>query len=193
MKPHGEIPAPPITLRAHPPERRRRPLAAPFDQGYAFAGCTSCCCCCLHSLGGLAGAAVGSFYPRDPPAPGGTPAPPKLVDDEIDASAREIPAKPPINSIYWSATLVVAVLVTLVAMAKQGLGGIWLALSILALFLPAVQLGGSLLCALVLAYAPGLRQEPRAWRRLGWITVGTVAGCLVGILIMWVVFAGGFV
>ncbi len=45
-----------VEVEAHPPERGRRSLIL------ASGCCTSCCCCscCLHSVGAIAGAAVGA-------------------------------------------------------------------------------------------------------------------------------------
>ena len=42
-----------MEIRAHPPERVRRPA------GVSACCCCCCCCCCLHTIGGLVGAAVG--------------------------------------------------------------------------------------------------------------------------------------
>ena len=79
----------------------------------------------------------------------------------------------------------VAVLVSVVAIAIQGLNGIPIALFILVLAFPFIQLGGSVLSALVIASVPDLRREARAWKRLGWITLGTILGCVLGIFIMY--------
>ena len=42
-----------MEIRAHPPERVRRPA------GVSACCCCCCCCCCLHTIGGVIGAAVG--------------------------------------------------------------------------------------------------------------------------------------
>jgi hypothetical protein len=42
-----------MEIRAHPPERARRPA------GVSACCCCCCCCCCLHTIGGVVGAAVG--------------------------------------------------------------------------------------------------------------------------------------
>jgi hypothetical protein len=51
-------------------------------------------------------------------------------------------------------------------------------------FLPAVLLGGSAITAFVIAIIPPLRGEAREWKRLGWITLGIVAGALIGGILM---------
>ena len=51
-------------------------------------------------------------------------------------------------------------------------------------FLPLVLLGGSVVCAIAIACASRLREDARAWKRLGWITVGILGGTLIGVLLM---------
>jgi hypothetical protein len=139
----------------------------------------------LHSLGSLAGAAVGSFYPRDRTTPMEKGRPITLGEDEIDEPVTRAPVRPSAKEIYWLATLGVAVLLSLIWIRSSE------ALLGLALFLPLIQLGGSVLCALLIAAHPDQRREARAWKRLGWITLGTVGGCVIGILIM-VALVGGW-
>jgi hypothetical protein len=165
-----------ITLRAHPPERGRRPGAT------AYAGCSSCCCCCLHAVGSLAGAVAGAFYPRGPRAPAGEKSPIPLADDEIAGTTAERPATFPLGPIYWSVTLGAAGLVPLVAFLSTYTIGdslLWPAI-----FLPLIQLGASLLSALAIAAYPAARRDRRTWRRLGWMTLGSVLGCVAGAVFM---------
>jgi hypothetical protein len=82
-------------------------------------------------------------------------------------------------------TLSVALLVFLVGVANGSPTGVEQALFILALFLPLVQLGGSVISALVIAGHPQLRREAGAWRRLGWITLGVVVGGVLGFFVMY--------
>jgi hypothetical protein len=184
MKTDEESRVPIVTFRAHPPERRLRSLARGHIAGCC---CCCCCCCCLHSLGSITGAIVGSFYP--PPAPGETESPTaKLRDDELDGPARAVPAGPPGTSNYWLSTLAVTAGAALVSLLVYGLGSLPGVLAGLVVFLPLVQLGGSLLCALVIAVHPQLSRRAGAWERLGWITLGSVVGCVIGIVVMVVLF-----
>jgi hypothetical protein len=181
MKTHEEEAMPRIVVRSHPPERLVRSLA----RGHIAGACCCCCCCCLHSVGSLSGAAVGSFFPRNREAPGVLKPLDKLRDDEFDAPARAVPAGPWVGSIYWMATLAAIVVTSLWAMTRPS-AGVTGTLVILATFMPAVQLGGSVLCLLIIGGNPQLCQDARAWKRLGSVTLGTIIGCLLGILIMYI-------
>jgi hypothetical protein len=114
----------------------------------------------------------------------------KLADDELDGPIRPLPGPPlPINTLYWTLTAGATCLVFLIMSAANRPEGLWAGLFMVALGLPAIQLGVSLLAALILACVPGLRREPAAWKRLGWITLGSVIGCILGIVIMYVIVA----
>jgi hypothetical protein len=182
MKSHDEGDAPIIIFRAHPPERLLRSLA----RGHIAGACCCCCCCCLHSLGSLAGAAIGSFYARNPPDSGTAKPFDKLRDVELDGPAREQPARFSVNALYWLVTFGGLVLVSMLAAIRYGSADIWSILFVPALFLPAIQLGGSLLCMFIIGGTPELRRDIRAWKGLGWITAATIVGCLSGILIMYI-------
>jgi hypothetical protein len=188
MKRSNVSPPPAIVVRPHPPERLVRALA----RG-EVAACCSCCssCCCLHSLGSLAGAIAGSFDRADPPDPGGKGKgvpPAGLRDDELDGPVAGAPAKPgsaPVAAtIFWWSAAALAVL-TIVASPM-----IWdptipvLGIGVLIFFLPGVLLGGAVVSALVIASTPTLRGNPGEWKRLGWITLGIVAGALIGGILM---------
>ena len=164
----GDGPA--ITLRAHPPERRRRSVLV------ASPSCCCCCCCCLHSIGGLAGAAVGSISPRAP----------------WSAFA------------YWVALLALTMLTILAGplyvvfegnapqdpleVIGDGMGG---ALCLLIMLLPAVQLAASAVAGLVVAVAPGRafgEDKGASLVAIGKITAGMIFGTLVGIGVMYLLF-----
>src|ERR1700744_2726665 len=82
MKRANESQPPLIVVRPHPPERLIRAMARGEITLASGTGC--CCCCCLHSLGGLAGAVIGSLSPANAPAPAGRVAPPAgLSDDDL--------------------------------------------------------------------------------------------------------------
>jgi hypothetical protein len=172
MKPQDPVGPPRITLRPHPPERRLiRALARGEVAAQGF--CCSCCCC-LHSLGSLAGAAVGSFHPHEQPDPSGKPSSARLRDDEIEG--------PPGRGTERSAAR--SILACMYAIARIGSQG----LIALVVFLPAVLLGGSVLTACIFASIPEVRRDLAAWARLGWITLGTVVGGGMGLLVMYLLF-----
>jgi len=183
MKPHDDRNAPTIVFRAHRPERLVRSLA----RGH-IAGVCCCCCCCLHSVGSLAGAVLGSFFPSEGPSAGAMQASAKLRDDELDGPVRTVPAAPAGTSIYWLSTLAVTVYASVISLLIYGAGAFPGVLGGLMILFPLVQLGGSLLCAFVIAVHPRLHQRAAAWKRLGWITLGSVVGCAIGIVAMIGVF-----
>jgi hypothetical protein len=173
-----------ITLQAHPPERRRRQSTELLSQLNGC--CCCCCCCCLHSLGSLVGAAWASASASRDSAAGANPSLIKFPDDEIDGWARNPLVRIPVNRIYWSLVVSVLGLVLLYLMAQpQPVPSLEGYLLILAIFLPLVQLGASVLSAVVIAcFSPDRYQKPRAWLVLGWITAGTFIGAVIGSLIM---------
>jgi hypothetical protein len=177
--------APAITVRAHAPERLVRSLA----RGHIACGCCCCCCCCLHTIGSIAGAIVGSHYPPSAPSEKAALAA-KLRDDELDGIVYAAPVRPTVKPRYWLWTLVVAALVTVITVAIQGQSGFPIALGILVMAFPFVQLGASLLCALEIAIRPDL-QRAGVWERLGWITLGEVIGGLLGFFVMYLPLVAG--
>jgi hypothetical protein len=183
MKSHDQGDAPTIGFRAHPPERFVRSLA----RGHIAGACCCCCCCCLHSLGSLAGAAIGSFYPRVTPTAGEMQPSAKLRDDELDGPPGKVAARSPARSLYWLVTLGVSVLASTFVLVMSRQGDPWAAFWVLAIFMPAIQLGASLLCALIFGGVLELRQDVRAWKRLGFITLWTIFGCILGFLIMYII------
>ncbi len=76
------------------------------------------------------------------------------------------------------------VVVLLVAIVRFDPHGIPSGLGILVFFLPLVLLAGSAVCALAIAGAPVTPGKARAWKRLGWITLGILGGTLIGVILM---------
>jgi hypothetical protein len=193
MKRANEAKPPVILLRSYPPERLIRALAR--GEVAACCGCCCCCCCCLHSLGGLAGAVAGTFYPADSPASQGRKeAPPAgLRDDELDRPVAAVPAgpRPAVTRIFWGASAALAVVTILVAPAVTGVkGGPAAGIEMLILGLPLVLLAGSAVAAMVVLGKRGPIDKSWEWKRLGWITLGTVVGTLIGVGMLWLLFAG---
>jgi hypothetical protein len=180
MKRENEADLPVVVLRPHPPERLVRALA----RGEVAACC--CCCCCLHSIGGLAGAVVGTFYPRETSAAGGKPPSAKLRDDEIDGPWRAVPARPRVGLIYWMSTLGVSVLACFWAMGSVRERGEWpvVCMFILAIFLPAIQLGGSFVTLLIVQSRPERSGGRAGLKRLGHITLRSILGAAIGMFVM---------
>ncbi len=170
-----------VTLRPHPPERR---LIRSLARGEIAAHCSTCCCCCLHSVGSLAGAVAGSFFPREADPSRAQPTA-KFRDDEIDGPHGEPSDRSAVRSTYWMVTLGGSVLTLMYGFVRlpDSIAG---TLVMLAVFVPAIQLAASVLCLLFLWAIPELRRDARAWRRLGWITLGTGVGSAIGVLIMYI-------
>ncbi|MGP0062765.1 MAG: hypothetical protein ACLQGP_04065 [Isosphaeraceae bacterium] len=185
MKPHDEGAEPTIILRAHPPERLVRSLA----RGHIAGACCCCCCCCLHSVGSLTGAAVGSFFPRTRtrPASGETKPLDKPWDDELAGPTSVVPAAPRVGSMFWMATLGASIVMSWWAMAQPSTGGFKETLLYLAIYMPALQLAGAVICLLIILSIPQLRRDARGWKKLGFITVGAIVGGLLGTLIMYMI------
>lgn len=190
MKRADEAKRPAILLRSHPPERLLRSLAR--GEVAACCGCC-CCCCCLHSLGGLAGAVAGTFYPADAPASQGRKeAPPAgLRDDELDRPVAVMPAgpRPVVTRIFWGASAALAVVTIVVPGVMQVEGGPAVGIALLIFGLPLLLLAGSVVAAMVVAGMADPTEKSREWKRLGWITLGTIVGTLIGVGMLWLLFA----
>jgi hypothetical protein len=188
MKRKNEPDLPAVVLKSHPPERLIRAMAR--GEVAACCCCGACCsCCCLHSLASLAGAVVGTYHPADRPGPGAKKAPPAgLRDDELDepadAALAELRPRLVVTPIFWRTAAALAVLTILVLPTAWAELNLPFGILMLILFLPGVLLCGSAISALVIAGHPTLRGDIREWKRLGWITLGIVAGALVGVLLM---------
>lgn len=174
---------PPVELFKHPPERGKGGCVV------LPCGCCCCCCCCLHSVGSLVGGPAGSAQKIDPP--------PRPVDpdfpfpyrrDEIEQEGPIVPA----GVLYW---LLVCFGLGLVAAyyviveAHRRLDDWFIGMLVGLFFLPAVQLGASLVAWLVILifYA----DRTAALMRLGRITVWSFVGALIGSALMFV-GCGGF-
>jgi hypothetical protein len=183
MKPKSQERACVITLQAHPPERRRRRSTELLSQLNGC--CCCCCCCCLHSLGSLVGAAWASASASRDSAAGANQSLIKYPDDEIGGRVQEPPFQILVNRIYWGLVVAISGLVLLYLMAKAQPTPNPLDLIVLAVFLPLVQLGASVLTAFVIAcFSSDRYQKGRAWAVLGRITAWTLIGAVIGSLIM---------
>jgi hypothetical protein len=137
-------------------------------------------------VGGLAGAVVETFYPREASAAGCKPPSAKLRDDEIDGPWRAVPAGTGVGRIYWISTLVASALTCLCAVGfAQGVGT-WLAACwlLLAIFWPAIQLAASILALLIVQSRPDLSGDRAALKRLGRITLAAILGAAIGMFVM---------
>jgi hypothetical protein len=179
----------PIVVQAHPPERRRRSVIA------ASPSCC-CCCCCLHSAGGLIGAAASSASPKGRPA----------------AAVYWMALAVAIGL----SQLVAGVMVLADSRRPDDvLGsafGIWIAWLIFGA--PVIQLAASVIAALMITLIPGravddvpeypYREGPiialdrrqqfpdrtARFAALGWITLWTIGGTVIGIGLMWMMCMG---
>jgi hypothetical protein len=168
-----------IALTAHPPERRRggSPVILPC-------GCCCCCCCCLHSIGGIVGGLVGTAAPvEQAPRPMDPSFPFPFRRDELDEDSPVLP----VGMLYW---MLVCFGLLAVALWEPvvGRGGSFrsddlvVGLVVGLLFLPAIQLGASLVAATaVLFFYPAKRV---AAIRLGKITLWSFVGAFIGAAMM---------
>lgn len=120
-------------------------------------GC-SCCCCCLHSAGSLLGAVAGSIN-----LPGGT---------GIRRSAAWI---------YWALFFPTIGLCMLLVGGAGTQGDRETAILLGALALPFIQIGVSLVA---IAALPFVQPKGAYLWSLAKITIGTVAGAILGTLLM---------
>jgi hypothetical protein len=176
MSQHGDV-----IVTAHPPERGRQASTVTLA-----CGCCCCCCCCLHSVGSAVGGLVGSMLTIK--------ARPKI---NYDPSA-EFPFRRDEfydeEEIMFSPTLMYWLMVAIVT----SLGSAWFFLQkgtfsqpeyllygfLLAAiaFLPAIQLGASLLTCVAVAIF--YTDKRTAFIRVGKITLWSVVGTLIGSAIM---------
>lgn len=147
----------PDPLRRHPPERREQK-----KQFVVLYSCCCCCCCCLHTLGSAIGAAAaGDFRPE--------------------------PTAPRAQGMFWICAMVSAVIGSLIYAVVVGPGSPWIPVVIVVIFGPLVLLGASALMALWIAVRPDLPSKGQYFQKLLRITGGNIAGCLIGILVMWLI------
>jgi hypothetical protein len=178
MARHQPRPAPEaIEVTAHPPERGRggRPVVLP-------SGCCCCCCCCLHSLGSLVGGIVGSVQQiQAPPRPVDPDFPFPYRRDEFEVGGPVLP----VGILYWllvcfglGATGVYYFLFE----GRQRPDSLFMGVLVGLFFLPAVQLGASVVAGLaVLCF---YSDKATAGIRLGKITLWSVVGTIIGVVAM---------
>ena len=146
---------PPETVEFRPltPERRRGTTTL-AQAGCGCGCCCCCCCCCLHSVGGVVGALL-------------------VSGSETEEESRSVAA-------FWysflALTLVIAVIMG--TTTDWGSGGILL---VLALVLPAIQLGACLL-AFLLGPLTGELDYSKVGKIMGYTIVGSVIGLLVMVI-----------
>jgi len=171
-RPTSERPG--VELRRHPAERRPTPSVV-----LPQVACCCSCCCCLHSVGGLIGGILGSVVklPEEPkPVDPDFPFP--FRRDELENEQDLVPA----TGLYWALVLFVfscvAIWYGFFDRPRSVVVGIVAAL----VFLPAIQLGASVLAAVVIAAF--YTDKANALNRLGRITLLSFVGTLIGIGIM---------
>jgi hypothetical protein len=148
----------PIHFEKHQPERRRGLGSNLFCCG----GCC-CCCCCLHAVGGLLGAAGASGSKKSAGGASGIQA-------------------------YWTCLTGLTVLGGLafacIVGASGGGGGGILSLLIALMFLPFVQLAASIVAVLWVQFRSGDFPEKANLQAIGRITVWSILGAVIGLLMM---------
>jgi hypothetical protein len=165
---------------AHPPERRRRSTTL------LAAGCCCCCCCCVHSLGSVAGALYGMRSGHRPPTPGLT------AEESRRELAERKAADTYASKTYWLALLIIAIITTLVTIGengREGAGALAIAGLIIAICLPAGQLGASVLALIYINVFPPAR-KPDCLKRLGRITLFSFIWGLIGAALTWIILLG---
>jgi hypothetical protein len=155
------------TIQRHVPERGSRGQAiAPAGQ------CCCCCCCCLHTVGGIIGAATA----RASAAPISA-----LPPATIDGATRT--AKPSATGLYWGMVLLVSIFVAMWNLGVERHPDSAEAVLIIALVLPGIQLGASMIAAIVIVLSKRPRKDERL-RHLGKITFRAFIGAVIGGLVM---------
>jgi hypothetical protein len=144
-------------------------------------GCCCCCCCCLHTIGGLIGGIAGSLSridrprrPLDPDFP--FPFRRDEMEDEVTF---------PAGVLYW---LLVSFLSAATAVGYYWNEGaarpddLFIGLLVAVFFLPAIQLGASLLA--LIGVAVFYTEKTVALIRIGKITLWSFVGTIAGIMLM---------
>jgi hypothetical protein len=165
------LPTGELTFVAHAPERRSRSTTL------AAAACCCCCCCCVHSLGGLAGAIYGGHGGRRPGTAG-------ISKEDAAREALETKAADKYAvKVYWLALLIVAVITFLVCLVEGRNEGAVVGLLVIAMCLPAGQLGASVLALIYINVFPPARKSD-SLRRLGRISLFSFIWGLIGFALM---------
>jgi streptolysin S family bacteriocin protoxin len=160
-----------VTFVTHRPERRSRTTTL------AAAACCCCCCCCVHSLGGIAGAIYGGRGGHRP------------VSKEIskEDAAKEVletgAADKYAVRVYWLALLIVVFIAFLVGLVGGRHDEFWIGPLLIAMCLPAGQLGASVLALIYINVFPPARKTD-SLRRLGRISLFAFIWGLIGFALM---------
>ena len=152
-------------IHQHPPEREARNVKHVF----LFVGC-SCCCCCFHTVGGLIGAAVVGNYRAKPE-----------VSADMPIPSKDLPSS---QGLYWNSFLVTIIAGALIGGAFN-FERIPDAFIIMILFGPLWLLGASVIAVLQIVIRIPRSLRSGYWRHLGTITLGMLAGSILGVLVMW--------
>jgi hypothetical protein len=146
-----------------------------------------------------------SLAPTLPPATGvktvesaiqaGHPRPTVRLEGDEDRPSMSLPAgnRGSAVALFWWLLVALSV-VGLLWGVQTGIGGpggwktgVGIALLILALTLPAVQLGSAFLVLFVLLFSRRI-DRPYRLKQLGKITLGTILGTLAGVLLMYLIY-----
>lgn len=163
-----------VEVEAHPPERGGQSLIL------ASGCCTTCCCCscCLHSVGAVAGAAVGMSLALD--SRSRAPSPPGDGEQGLtDGAATKTPPLAPGAVVigFWALTAVMTAAALGLASSDLEVAGL-----VLAVLYPLL-LSLVLLVVLPLALLAGPRGMA-VWAKLAvGLIVGTVAGGAVMVVV----------
>lgn len=196
--PSRDLAVSPIVFVAHLPERGYARSAVPAQAGGC---CCCCCCCCLHTLGGLIGAAVA-------PAWGGrrryrdqeeqdyddfrSSANARYSfdrDEEVEVQSRRGPSA---VLTFWLSLVALVVLgliigplwgITQNGGPNGGQNGFFIAVFLIVMGLPLLQLAAAAVSAIILASFNGMNRG-NEFRRLGKISLGAIVGTVAGLLIM---------
>jgi hypothetical protein len=206
---------PPVNFESHLPERRRQGSTTL----YAGCCCCCCCCCLHTVgglIGAAIAPSIGSGRPPSlfhydeeeaslaptlPPTTGvktiesaiqsGHPRPTVRIGEDEDRPSVNHPAGNGISAValFWWLLLGLSIVGLIWGGSQGGSDAIGVTLVILALTLPAVQLGSAILVLLLLLFSPRLDRSYQL-KQLGKITLGTIVGTVAGGLFMYVIFQG---
>jgi hypothetical protein len=150
----------------------------------------------LHTVG----SAIGALWAGGFTCPQGGK---RRVDEEIDIPAdfagafkgqpgvRRQRAFPSSQALFWWSFLVVILLTAIVVLiysAGMGSDVFWTFVALILMAGPLFMLGASFLMFVLLLCFPNLPPEGRYWHYWGRITLGIIAGSLVGLALMVVPF-----
>jgi hypothetical protein len=171
----------PVVIQKHAPERRRKAVTT------LHCGCTCCCCCCLHTVGSIVCAAVAPALGKGNAMP--------LTHYYEDEAGIQIPdiKKPGFSAvtIFWWVTCFLIFLCFAFGILQDGRGAENVVITgvVVLLVFPGLQLLSALITLIVFACWPRY-DKFQQMAQLGKITIGVVAGCILGILAMVVIGFG---